>query len=276
MGAVKRVVGSEAFFTAPELAQQCVEFVQRSFPIEDFDLIVEPSAGDGVFLRQLPQGRSIGIDVSPQGPDVLKADFLSWVPPREGRILVIGNPPFGQRAALAVRFIQHAATFADVIAFVLPRSFNKETFQFRVPLQFHLIDSFQPDLPFRTASGKATIKTVFQVWERGNNPRQHVRRPTSHPDFAMVHAHLSRTSDSALAQLRGASDFTIAQVGQDFRPRDAGSVTRGSHWFVTGRVPGVREVFARADYTFLADMNTAHTSLSRADIVQAYYQALDQ
>jgi hypothetical protein len=35
-------------------------------------------------------------------------------------------------------------------------------------------------------------------------------------------------------------------------------------------VPGVRERFERLDFGFLDGMNTAHTSLSKKDIIAAY------
>lgn len=76
-----------------------------------------------------------------------------------------------------------------------------------------------------------------------------------------------------LIKLRNEYDFTIPQVGT-FTLKDSDVVDRGSHWFIQPCSPVVREIFERLDFTFLAGMNTAHASLSKADIVQAYEQAL--
>lgn len=272
----KRQVTDEAYFTSPKLASQCFDALAAQFDLESFELLVEPSAGDGVFLDLMPEDRRIGIDLHPRHPEIVQQDFLLWRPDfADGRVLVLGNPPFGQRAAIAVRFLEHAATFADVIALILPRSFNKDTFQRRVPAFFHLVYARDCDDYFLLGNKEHEVKTVFQVWERRDVRRVQISRPTEHPHFVMRHAHLSRTSSEALDRLREDFEFTLPQVGARFSPRDVRSVDRGSHWFIKPQVPGVREVFDRLDFGFLANMNVAHTSLSKADIVQAYETAID-
>ena len=273
----KRSVTDEAYFTSPILARSSIALIAEHFPLETFDLIIEPSAGDGAFLDALPADRRVGIDINPRRPDLVERDFLRWLPedPTQ-RILVVGNPPFGQRAALAIRFLVHAATFADVIAFILPRSFNKDTFQNRVPANFHLVASRDCNDVFAIEGRNHHVRTVFQIWERRDVQRIPLKRDTEHPHFQMRHAHLSRVSAAELARLRTEYEFTIPQVGAQFHPRDAQLVDKGSHWFIQPLVPGVREVFETLDFSFLANMNTAHTSLSKADIVQAYATAVQQ
>lgn len=286
---MKRIVGNEQYFTPDDVARSCVDRLGTLFPIDSWDRIVEPSAGDGAFLRFLPP-TTVAIDIAPQADNIVSADFLTWMPEPlpnpAGRTLVIGNPPFGQRAALAMAFITHAATFADVIAFILPMSFNKYTFRDRVPTHFHLVDSLNLTVAFDvttdsvstradTGSRTTTVNTVFQVWEKRPEARAIAPRITEHPHFTMRHAHLAWTTEEQRAELRRSHDFAIAQVGSNFAPKDVDSVTKGSHWFVRGRVPGVRDVFERLDFSHLAGMNTAHTSLSKRDIIEAYSRALE-
>jgi hypothetical protein len=273
---VKRTVGREQYYTEPGLARRCVAYADAVRPLSDFGLVVEPSAGTGAFLAHLPPDRRVGLDVAPGHPEVRTADFLSWHPPDgAGAVLTIGNPPFGQRGALAVRFLAHACGFSDTVAFVLPRSFNKWTFANRVDPWFGLAGSFDCD-GFVDAVGRpVSVRTVFQVWQRLPGPRAVEAPAGSHPDFALRHAHLSRVSTDELARLRRDHAFTVPQVGADFRPREVADVTRGSHWFVRPLAAGVRERFERLDFSFLAGMNTAHTSLSRSDIVAAYVAAGD-
>ncbi|MDR2703794.1 MAG: hypothetical protein LBB58_05585, partial [Cellulomonadaceae bacterium] len=170
---MKRTVASEQFFTSVATAQKCVAAVERLFPFEQFDLIVEPSAGAGAFLQFLPISNRIGLDIAPLHADIVKQDFLAWQPREEFHtILTIGNPPYGQRAALAAKFIAHACSFSEVVAFILPQSFNKYTFQNRVPRNFHLQNSFNCD-QFETPTGQQLIvKSVFQIWEKQATPRQ--------------------------------------------------------------------------------------------------------
>ncbi len=273
---MKRAVCGEPYWTAPELARRCVEFAAQRLPFEGFDLLVEPSAGRGAFLTLLPADKRVALDIEPRHPEIRRGDFLAWVPPMDrGRILTIGNPPFGQRGALAMAFITRAAHYSDAFAFVLPRSFNKYTFQNRVPESFHLIGSFDCD-DFCGEDGAAKkVRAVFQVWERRGDRRPRLQPDAGHPHFSMRHRHLSRTRAEELADIRREFDFAIAQVGSDFRPKDAAQVTRGSHWFIKPLVPGVRRRFDRLDFSFLENMNTAHKSLSKRDIVRAYQAVLD-
>jgi hypothetical protein len=271
----KRRVTDEAYFTSSELALKCVGAVTERFALSDFDLVLEPSAGDGVFLDLLPKANRMGLDINPRRPDTLAHDFLLWRPDKAyEKVAVIGNPPFGQRAALAIRFIEHAAQFAEVIAFILPRSFNKHTFQDRVPNHFHLVHSQDCADLFLIDGGERHVKTVFQIWQRRATPRLRPERRDEHPHFEMKHAHLSRTSAEELERLRANFCFTIPQVGSQFRPRDVNSVTRGSHWFIRPLAEGVREAFEMMDFGFLENMNVAHTSLSKADIIEAYEAVL--
>jgi hypothetical protein len=271
---MKRKVLGEEFFTPSDLAQRCVTSVGKRFPLGSFDLIVEPSAGTGAFFELLPDERRLGIDITPRHSDLLEMDFLEWNPPAQGgRILTIGNPPFGQRAAIAVQFVERACLFSQVVAFILPRSFKKYTFQNRVPKDFHLVDWFDCEDFLRPDGETVKVKAVFQVWERRSSPRALMRPPDTHPDFGMKHGHLSRLSPEEVENFRTLYEFTIPQVGSDFRPRDVDQVTKGSHWFIRPHADGVRERFERLDFSFLDGMNTAHTSLSKRDIVAAYIAA---
>jgi len=271
---VKRTVKNEAYFTSPEVARQCIDIFSRSFPLDSFELIVEPSAGDGTFLSLLPEGKRIGLDIAPQSAGVVKADFLQWAPPSMGRIATIGNPPFGARASLAVKFIEHAATFSDVIAFILPMSFNKYTFTNRVPLNFHLVDSMNISDTFSLAGQAMPVNTVFQIWQKRDDLRTKEIGIRTHPDFEMRHAHMSRVTPQQLRELRG-YDFAIAQVGNNFAPRDPSTIVKGSYWFIRARAPKVKERFELLDFTFLDGMNLAHKSLSKADIIAAYEHVLN-
>lgn len=270
---MKRTVDKEQYFTPPELAQECISLVDQLYGLDKFDLIVEPSAGDGSFLNFLPKKVSIGVDIAPQAPNIIKSDFLQWLPEKlkaNSKVLTIGNPPFGARASLALKFIDHAAVFSDVIAFVLPMSFNKYTFQNMLAANLHLVKSIDCADVYMTPSGSMKVNTVFQIWERRLEARKKIERKMNHPHFNMRHAHLSRTSPDELVELRNKFEFAVAQVGSNFAPKDPLSLDKGSYWFVAPLVQGVRERFARMDFSHLDGKNLAHKSLSKSDIIEAY------
>lgn len=267
----KRTVTLEQYFTKDSLVKKCIDFTNSCFPIGNIDLIIEPSAGAGAFLSQLPSSKTIGLDISPLLPQIIKADYFDWQPPRnKGSVLVIGNPPFGQRGSLAMRFLIKSFRFADCVAFILPRSFKKFTFQNRIPLHFHLAGEFDCD-EFETASGvPVSVKSVFQVWVKKTIERETSSLKSSHADFEMKHCHLSRISKEMLAEVCEEYSFAIPQVGANFKPRDSKTITMGSYWFIKPNVDSARSVFEKLDFSFLHGMNTAFTSLSKKDIIRAY------
>jgi hypothetical protein len=127
--------GLDKYYTKKSVAKDCIEFVEMN----SFNLIVEPSAGNGSFLDQI-SGNKIGIDISPESNNIKKMDFFHYTPPENsGKILVIGNPPFGKCSSLAVKFFNHAGNWCDVIAFIVPRTFKRVSIQNRLNLNFKLV-----------------------------------------------------------------------------------------------------------------------------------------
>lgn len=114
----------DKFYTQKEVAQECINLVPE---LNSYDLIIEPSAGDGSFSSQL---NCIAYDIEPEEKNIIEQDWLTTKPIKNKHILVIGNPPFGSRSSLAKAFIRHSqAIGAETIAFILPNTFSKLTNQ---------------------------------------------------------------------------------------------------------------------------------------------------
>ena len=95
-------MGIDKFYTQKEVAKECIELIPN---IDTYDVIIEPSAGSGSFSSQL---KCIAYDIEPEGENIIQQDWLTTEPRKEKHILVIGNPPFGARSALAKSFIRHS------------------------------------------------------------------------------------------------------------------------------------------------------------------------
>jgi hypothetical protein len=119
----------------------------------------------------------LGLDIDPKTEGLLKADFLTWKPaaasPNQQRQLVFGNPPFGRQASAAKAFIKHAASFADAVAFILPRSFVKPSMSRAFPPRFHCLSSAELATNSFEVNGEPyDVPCVFQVWERKEVDRE--------------------------------------------------------------------------------------------------------
>ncbi len=182
-----REQGLDKFYTLPVNAKKCIDKTGELYDITKWDLIVEPSAGNGSFLHQIPSIHRIGIDISPEHPDIIQQDFLEYSPPPDKHnVLVIGNPPFGRVSSMAIRFFNHAAKWANVIAFIIPRTFRKTSVQNKLDRMYHLVYDEEISTNPCWFSPPMMVKCCFQVWEKRNIPRPVVDMPTTHPDWEFI------------------------------------------------------------------------------------------
>ncbi|MGN6496564.1 MAG: hypothetical protein ACTHK5_04380 [Tsuneonella sp.] len=176
-------VGLDQFFTTPNIAADCYAEMIRFLADRGEDAgsfnYIEPSAGSGAFYDLMPAGRRIGVDVLPIRKEFVRGDFLTWKPTPDSsqRNLVIGNPPFGYRAWLALAFVNHAAKFSDYIGMILPMAFQsdgKGSPKHRVEgMALQASRTLPPD-SFVDAMGRPVkVNALWQIWAKGENTSAH-------------------------------------------------------------------------------------------------------
>ena len=179
----------DKFYTIPSYSKKCIGKVEEIYgDYSQWRLVVEPSAGNGSFLQQIPSQRKVGMDIEPEGENIMKQSFFDYVPKyqSETRILVIGNPPFGRVCSMAIKFFNHAAAWADVIAFIVPRTFRKISIQNKLNTLFHL--KYDEEIPTSPChfTPKMMAKCCFQVWEKRIQLRPLILLPTYHEHWEFL------------------------------------------------------------------------------------------
>lgn len=176
----------DQFYTTPECAKKYFDVFASKINMDDYDVILEPSAGTGSFYKLLPTHKRIGFDLEPKYAGIEKKNFFDFVPDVDKSYIVIGNPPFGKISSTAVAFFNKASEFADVIAFILPRTFKRVSIQNQLNLNFHL--RYSEDTPLKPCcfTPKMNAKCVFQIWTRKNTKRELVVYDKTHADFTFV------------------------------------------------------------------------------------------
>jgi hypothetical protein len=162
----------DQFFTTQATAKYCyskfTEVLDQYGDSEDYTFI-EPSAGSGSFLKILPSDKRIGLDIEPKLDEIVQQDYLDWKPSENKKYVVIGNPPFGLRGQLALKFINHSSEFADYVCFILPQLFEsdgKGVPRKRV-VGLNLIHSEKLDTEFEYPNGKSIkVECIFQIWSK--------------------------------------------------------------------------------------------------------------
>lgn len=174
-------VDLDCFYTHPDIAKECSEnlytFMQKDGIDPSKYHFIDPGAGTGVFYDLMPDGRRTGIDILPGRPEFIDQDYLAWSPPNPQKYYaVLGNPPFGYRAWLALAFVNHSATFSDYMGLILPMSFQsdgKGSPKFRVRGAELLLSTQLPQDAFIDLHGNTVkLNTLWQIWRRGVNRMQ--------------------------------------------------------------------------------------------------------
>ena len=135
----------DKFYTKEVVVENCVNLIKSNIDINSNDLIIEPSAGAGAFIKYIKKlsNKQLYMDIAPNHKDVIKTDYLEFNEDvsdnTKKKIHIIGNPPFGRQASMAKKFIKKSCEYADSVSFILPKSFKKESFQNTFPLNYHLI-----------------------------------------------------------------------------------------------------------------------------------------
>lgn len=172
----KRDLTNEQFYTDANLAVELISLLD----LKKYTLIIEPSAGQGSFSLQIPG--CMAFDIEPKHSSILRADFLELdiKTPNPKDALIIGNPPFGRQSSLAIKFIKKACLLADTVAFILPRSFKKDSMKDKFPNNFWCI--LEVDLGERIflteKNENYKVKCVFQIWERKSETRKKIKITT--------------------------------------------------------------------------------------------------
>jgi hypothetical protein len=161
----------DKYYTKNFVVEICLDLVRKYIKINNTDLIIEPSAGNGSFIAGIKSlsNNFIFYDLKPENEEITKQDYLLYNFDNDknkfDNIHVIGNPPFGRQSSLAIKFIKKSCKFCNSISFILPRSFRKDSLKKTFPLNFHLISEI--DLPYKSflVDGvEHDVPCIFQIW----------------------------------------------------------------------------------------------------------------
>jgi len=275
-----RKEGLDKFYTLPVYSKKYIDKVCELYDIDGWDLIIEPSAGNGSFLNQIPSNNKIGIDILPDHQDIIKQDFFDYYPPEintNNKILVIGNPPFGRVSSLAIKFFNHSAKWANVIAFIIPRTFRKISIQNRLDNKFHLV--YDEEIPNNPCcfSPMMSVKCCFQIWEKRESERGFIDLPKKHDDWEFLKLGKKDANGQPTPPLD--ADFALRAYGGNIGEIKTEGLNelrpKSWHWFKTNIDKNTLiNRLSQLDYS--NSLNTARqNSMGCAELVNIYSEYLD-
>jgi hypothetical protein len=257
---MKRIhkVQLDKFYTKSEVVDKILTYLD----LDEFDLIIEPSAGAGAFSEKLERYPHLFMDILPEGEGIIQQDWLEWKPVEAYKnILVVGNPPFGRQSSLAKKFIKKAALLgARKIAFILPKSFKKDSTQRSIPKNYHLELSIDLESDSFLVDGSSyDVPSVFQIWTLGQEERLSVTETRTSSLFTFT-----KKEDNP--------DFAVRRVGfYAGRPNwNFSELSKESHYFLKcSDQIDVQDLFTRiSDLKWEHDNTSGPRSISKVELIK--------
>lgn len=271
----------DAFYTKPSVAKGCVRNLLEHIgdgPIE----FVEPSAGSGAFVDALlgsggfkGAGRDVvAMDIQDSSHlRVGRRDFFEWDPPSGADVprCVFGNPPFGKNASTAVKFFNRAAELAQVVAFIVPRSFLKPGMENKLDRRFEKVEQLDvPPASFEFEGKDRDVPTVWQVWKLLPGDKIRPKRSTKIDLGRVEFGNPGWDETDMMIQRVGQRAGQVYWNKEDWEPYET---SRNYHWVrivdlapeekarLCSRSPGFEEISAKYD-------TAGMPSLSRGEIAK--------
>lgn len=251
----------DQFYTNSDIALQCYSLLEETLKENNIHptIWLEPSAGGGAFFS-LIKGTKLGIDIDPKMEGIVKADFLQHDLIDQGYI-TIGNPPFGQNSSLAIKFFNKSAEVSKVVAFIVPKTFKKDSVQKKLNPYMQLVKEFDiPANSFNIKKEIVDVTCVFQIWIKQSEIRTHQNKTSQADDFTFS----NRKTANLAFQRVGMRAGTIKSRTVFADIADA------SHLFLTTTHPDVEKILKVLDWTAIKFNTAGNPSISKRELIHEY------
>lgn len=272
----------DKFYTKPEIAQQCFDILRSTINISNEDILLEPSAGSGVFLKCFKNYRYEAYDIEPEGANIEQLDFLTFESEYKDYI-VIGNPPFGHRNKLSIDFFNKASSFSKIIGFIIPNTFLKWSVQKQLNKKWKLIKSVDlPSNSFTENNKDYSINCLFQIWVRDDQPGIDLRlqyNPSTYcEDFICWQYNATKEAKKYVYEdwdfafwRQGYNDYNVFFTKSDRnKVIDIVENTNKQMFFVKCIEPDAKNIIMAMDLNKLAQGNLSTPGFGKADFVSYY------
>lgn len=268
----ERATRLDKYYTSQAVAAQCL-FLMEPFIGRD-TLLIEPSAGDGSFIHATERD-IIGLDIDPDGNQVITCDFLTLPATRRKNIAFIGNPPFGKQGELAADFINRALQMAGLVGFIVPITFRRWKTQCRISAHARLAFDYElPSRSFEFCSREVDVACCFQIWTTDENApdyRLKEKPPSNHADFEMWRCNLRESPKNAYTN---DWDFAVPRQGSYDYSKKLWSVEKlhpsRDYTLFKASTPAALRRLLRIDFPALSRSAGMKPGVGMLDVVKAY------
>lgn len=225
----------------------------------------------------------MGYDINPENDSIIKQDFYELSLPYDKKNIVIGNPPFGYKAKIAIDFINKSLKFSDIVIFILPIQFRRYLTQKQISKNAKLIFS-SPELKrdsFIYKGNPYHVNCIFQIWTNNvdkfnsfENLRLTKPLENTHPDFETWIHNNTKNTLKYFDKNKYEWDFAIVRQGfYDYSEKiiDQKKLKKNRQYvFIKINNPRAQAIFQTIDFKKLSKSNTSVPGFSNTDLVKEY------
>ena len=280
----RKNIQKEQFFTNFETAEKFSKFLKTQSWFSSIGTIIEPSSGDGAWLRYLDV--DLAYDIDTKHEDVSKIDdFLTYNVKedikKKGKVLYVGNPPFGTgyMNPLAKGFFNHSAKFANTIAFIVPAKYHSSwKVHKQLDKSFGLyFTEILPKNSFLMNGKEHNVNCCMQIWSKkklGKSLRFTKYLPTKHEDFDMfLTCDNVKGREDARDKLRNKQywEFGLKYWGKiSVCDIDDIPINTTTHYLIKSNKPFVRKIFENINWkNYITNMGAPNMG-GKSLLVKAY------
>lgn len=254
----------DQYYTSSDVAKLCFSNFSTLYGTNYY--FCEPSSGDGAFYNLLPPGSRIGFDIdipkNIDGNEIICADFLkidnNTYFENKSNVVAIGNPPFGKNSSLAIKFINKCVEFANIIAFIVPKTFKKLSVVKKLNKYLHLVHEFElPNNAFIADGVPYDVPCVYQIWERKDSVRNDIILPLAHQDIQFV----SKNTANIAFRRVGVKAGTIYTEFEKY--------AEASHYFIKCNLETIK-LLKTINWHNIMNNTAGNPSISKRELIAEY------
>lgn len=279
----------DQFYTNPLVSDILVKKTFELFPSILNSNFLEPSAGTGNFVESLiqngiPKKKIKALDLEPKYKEsssvlIEKADYLKSEI-KSNNLIVIGNPPFGKRGDLALKFLNKSLSESNIVAMILPNIFNRYSVQSKVDPNAKLVYSQQlKEKSFILGDKSYGVKCVFQIWTKNkatyNKDLRIKEKPINkHDDFETWIHNNTKATLKYFDKKNYKWDFAVVRQGfynyseKITDPKKL--IPNRQYFFVKYKNQLAKEIISQISFEQLSKTNTQVLGFSTTDFVKEY------
>lgn len=281
----------DQFYTNPIIAEKLVKKIFTLFPSAKTKNFIEPSAGTGNFVKALKDCKIINIksyDIDPKDESIIKKDYLKLKIRFNENNFIIGNPPFGYKAKLAVEFVNKGLNESNFVAMILPKTFKRYSIHKQIKHGAKLVYESELENDAFLVNNKAyNVGAVFQIWVNeqtknviASNKRILIPLENKNFDFTtFIHNNTKKTL-KYFEKKFFKWDYAVARQGYyNYKQKIKNPkklIKNRQYLFVKANNKAAKIILNFINYEFLANKNnTTILGFSNTDLIIEYKKILN-